>query len=130
MDTAEQGARRPISQARVVVGLIIMMIGSLMLADRLDWGGFRMNVPVWPWLLMVLGVVRLADQSGDNRECMKSRRIASWFVFMGAWGLLNEYQIFGAHPRNSWPLLLIGAGVLVVWGALDPQRTPGQSNHD
>lgn len=126
----EQAARRQFSQARVVIGLIIMVVGGLMLADRLDWWGFRMNVPIWPWFLIALGAARLADQSGGDQECAKSRRLAAWFVFMGAWGLLNEYRILGAHPRHSWPLLLIGAGVLVVWRALDTPRHSRQLTHD
>jgi hypothetical protein len=130
MDMPEQVGRPRVSQARVVFGLIVMVVGSLMLVDRLDWWGFRMNVPIWAWLLIVLGVARLADQSGGDQDCTKSRRLAAWFVFMGAWGLLNEYQIFGAHPRQSWPLLLIGAGVFVVWGALQAPRNPRQLKHD
>jgi hypothetical protein len=130
MDMTGLGARPPIGQARILFGLIIMIVGSLMLIDRLDWWGFRMNVPFWPWLLLVLGLARLGDQSADSRECAKSRRIAAWFVFMGAWGLLNEYRLFGAHYRQSWPLLLIGAGALVVWRALDPPPAPRQLKHD
>lgn len=125
-----QGERRQVGQVRVVVGLIVMVVGSLMLVDRLDWWGYRMNVPIWPWLLIVLGVARLAGRAGDDRECTKSRRLAAWFVFLGAWGLLNEYQIFGAHPRHSWPLLLIGAGLLVVWQALQPPQHHRQLKHD
>jgi hypothetical protein len=130
MDMPGQVERRQFSRARVVIGLIAMVVGGLMLVDGLDGWGVRMHVPIWPWLLIVLGVARLADQSDDHQECPKSRRLAAWLVFMGAWGLLNEYRIFGAHPRQSWPLLLIGAGVLVVWQALEAPQNSRRLNHD
>ena len=114
--------RPRISQARVVFGLVIMLVGALLLLDRLDWWGIRLNVPLWPWLLIVLGVVRLIDRSVDGRGCMRGRRSAVWLLFVGAWGLLNEYRLFGIDYGHSWPILVIGAGVLIVSRALD--RTP------
>ena len=132
MVMAEEAERRQVSQARVVFGLLIMFVGGLMLADRLDWWGVRLNVPLWPWVLIVLGLVRVVDQSPDAKACASSRRTAAWLVFVGAWGLLNEYRLFGAHYRHSWPLLLIGAGVFVVWRALDPppRRDRQRLHHD
>jgi hypothetical protein len=122
MDTTGDAGRPRISQARVVFGLVIMLVGALLLLDRLDWWGIRLNVPLWPWILIVLGAVRLTDRSADGRGCTRGRRSAVWLLFIGAWGLLNEYRLFGIHYGHSWPILVIGAGVLVVWRALD--RTP------
>ncbi len=45
---------------------------------------------------------------------------AVWLLFLGAWGLVNEYRLFGLHYGHSWPVLLIGAGALIVWRAMDP----------
>jgi hypothetical protein len=114
------------SQARVIFGLVVMLIGTLLLLDRLEWWGVRLNVPLWPWILVVLGLVRLSDRSTDATGCPRSRRSAMWLLFVGAWGLLNEYRLFGIHYGHSWPILLIGAGVLIVWRAMD-QGGPGRS---
>ena len=132
MVMAEEADRRQVSQARVLFGLLIMLVGGLMLADRLDMWGVRWNVPVWPWFLIVLGLVRLFDQSPDAKGCARGRRTAAWLVFVGAWGLLNEHRILGAYYGHSWPLLLIGAGVFVVWRALDPPspRDRQRLHHD
>jgi hypothetical protein len=124
MDIAEQAERRQVSQARVIFGLLIMVVGLLMLGDRFDWG-VHLNVPIWPWFLIVLGLVRLLEQSPDATECMSSRRTAAWLLFVGAWGLLNEYRLFGLHYGHSWPLLVVGAGVFLVWRAVDPP--PGRA---
>ena len=116
--------QRQVSQARVVFGLIVMLVGGLLFLDRLDIWGVRLNVPVWPWFLIVLGLVRLADRSRDGHECQSSRRTAAWLMFVGAWGLLNEYRLFGVHYTHTWPVLVIGAGVFVVWKALEPPSPP------
>lgn len=133
MDVTEEAERRQVSQARVVFGLIVMIVGALMLADRFEWWGVRVNVPIWPWFLIVLGLARFADQSRpDAKNCTGGRRTGAWLIFVGAWGLLNEYRLLGAHYGHSWPLLLIGAGVFVVWRSLDaaPPRDEQRLNHD
>ncbi len=125
MDMPQQAGQLRVSKARVVFGLVVMLVGALLLLDRLDWWGVRLNVPVWPWLLIVLGLVRLSDGSTDARGCTRGRRSAVWLLFIGAWGLLNEYRLFGLHYGHSWPILLIGVGVLIVWRSMD-ERTPHQ----
>jgi peptidoglycan/LPS O-acetylase OafA/YrhL len=124
MDTPGHTAERRFSQARVVFGLVVMLVGTLLLLDRLDWWGVRLNVPIWPWVLVVLGLVRLSDGSTDARGCTRGRRSAAWLLLIGAWGLLNEYRIFGIHYGHSWPLLVIGAGAMVVWRSLDTTGAP------
>lgn len=136
MDTPGHTEERRVSQARVVFGLVVMLVGTLLLLDRLDWWGVRLpnwgNVPIWPWMLIVLGLVRLSDRSTDARRCMRARRSAVWLLFIGAWGLLNEYRLFGLHYGHSWPILLIGVGALIVWRSMDevapnqPTSTPAR----
>jgi LiaF transmembrane domain len=119
MDIPGQTNQPRVSQARVIFGLVVMLIGALLLLDRLEWWGVRLNVPFWPWALIVLGLVRLSGRSKDAKGCPRSRRTAVWLLFAGAWGLLNEYRVFGIHYDHSWPILVIGAGVLIVWRAMD-----------
>jgi hypothetical protein len=122
MDMPGQTGQPHISQARVVFGLVVMLVGTLLLLDRLDWWGVRLDVPLWPWILVVLGLVRLNDRS-DARRGLRGRRSAVWLLFVGAWGVLNEYRLFGVHYGRSWPILLIGAGALIVWRAMDQTAT-------
>ncbi len=133
MDLRQQPGQPRVGQARVVFGLVVMLIGTLLMLDRLDWWGVWLpnlgpnlgNVPLWPWILIVLGLVRLTDRSTDARGCTRGRRSAGWLLFIGAWGLLNEYRLFGLHYGHTWPILLIGAGVLIVWRSMD-QIAPHQ----
>ena len=132
MDLRQQPGQPRAGQTRVVFGLVVMLIGTLLMLDQLDWWGLRLNVPLWPWFLIVLGLVRLTDQSTDARGGTRGRRSAAWLLFIGAWGLLNEYRLFGLHYGHTWPLLLIGAGVLIVWRSMDeiaphqPTATPSR----
>ena len=79
----------------------------------------QLNVPLWPWVLVALGLARLSDRSTDANGCTRGRRSGAWLLLIGGWGLLNEYRIFGIHYGHSWPILVIGAGAMVVWRALD-----------
>jgi hypothetical protein len=110
MDTPGLTPQARMTQPRVVFGLVVMVVGVLLLLDRFEWWGVHLNVPVWPWVLVVLGLARLGDRP----------RAAAWLLVIGAWGLLNEYRLFGLHYGNSWPVLLIGVGAMVVWRAMDP----------
>jgi hypothetical protein len=120
MDTTEGTGARHASQPRVVFGLVVMLVGTLLLLDRLDWWGVRLNVPLWPWVLVVLGLARLSDRSMDANGHPRGRRAAAWLLLIGSWGLLNEYRLFGFHYGHSWPILLIGVGAMVVWRSLEP----------
>jgi hypothetical protein len=119
MDTPGQSDEPRISQAKVVFGLVVMLVGALLLLDRLNWWGVRLDVPVWPWVLVALGLARLSDRSVDAKGRARGRRSAAWLMLVGAWGLVNEYRLFGLHYGHSWPILLVGAGALVVWRSMD-----------
>jgi hypothetical protein len=120
MELQEFGGGQPVSRARVVFGLVVMLVGASMLMDRLDWWGVRLNVPLWPWVLVLIGFARLSDCGRDAVGRPRLNPTGVWLIFIGAWGLVNEYRLFGLHYHNTWPLLLVGAGTMVVWRAMDP----------
>src|SRR5262245_60359418 len=105
------------NRARIVFGLILMLVGAMFLADRLDWMGFGLNVPLWPWLLVLLGVARLGEQGDNDRSLSRS---GMWLMSIGIWGLVTEYRLLGMSYARTWPLLVVIAGVFLTWRALDP----------
>jgi LiaF transmembrane domain len=123
MDAPAQPEPRPSSRAQVTFGLVVMLLGALMLADRFDWSSVHLNVPVWPFFLIFLGLARLSGPRIDRRGRLGINRVGVWLMFVGVWGLFNEYRLLSVHYKHSWPLLVIGAGILVVWQALDPATT-------
>ena len=111
------------SRGRVVFGLAIMLIGMLLLADRLDWWGVRVNVPFWALLLLLLGFSRLHTDNQGRDPADHGRRfshLALWFIGLGTWGLFTEYHLFGFGHGRAWPLLVLLVGVFIVWRAVDP----------
>ena len=104
---------------KVVAGVILMIVGLSMLVDRLDLD-VRLSEHIWPLILIAMGVARLADTSA-SRDC-KSPRSGAWLLYIGLWGLISEFHLFGLDYRTSWPLLVIGAGAGIVWRALDSPR--------
>ena len=114
-------SRQP-ATSRIVAGLIVMIVGLVLMADRLDTA-VRFPGHFWPLILVVMGAARLAD-SATSAEGRRNIRSGTWPLLIGLWGLINEFHVFHLDYGSSWPLLVIGAGVGIVWRALDSQRSP------
>src|SRR5262245_50879686 len=110
----------PLGRASIILGLIVMLVGLTLLADRVGLGGFRVNLPIWPVVVVLIGTARLKDRVVDARGRTRLNRAGIWLIIVGVWGFINEYRLFGLHYGTSWPLLVIGVGAMVVWRALDP----------
>jgi hypothetical protein len=46
-------------------------------------------------------------------------------VGVGLWGLISETRVFGFGYSTSWPLLVILAGVAIVWRAMEQPASAG-----
>jgi hypothetical protein len=103
---------------QVIGGTLLMLLGILLLTGRLGWSGLRFSSTDWPFLVLAFGVIRLVYPADGGRRA-GSRRFGAWLLFLGTWGLLNEFGWFDLDYRTSWPLLVVGFGVNVVWRALE-----------
>ncbi len=122
--TSDDNARQA-NSGRVFCGLVIVLVGLALLLDRSAIWEVRMSGHYWPLLLIALGAMKVLDPSqGDGRP--RSRRGGAWLLYVGCWGLLNEFHLFGFNYGTSWPLLIVGAGIGVVWRAFD--NAPGHSD--
>ena len=116
---------RPVNSGRVFGGLVILLLGLALLLDRTAIWEVRMSGHYWPLILIALGAMRLVDPPRcDGRP--RSRRSGAWLLYVGCWGLINEFHLFGFDYRTSWPLLVVGAGIGMVWRAFD--NNPGHSD--
>jgi hypothetical protein len=113
MDMPESRWRR-FGQASVMVGAAVMIVGILLLFDQTEWWGVHLSVPIWPWLLIALGLARL----NTPRRWMPGRGIGTWLVIVGIGALLNDARVLGVADARAWPLLVLSAGVAWVWFAL------------
>lgn len=118
MDTTGPPVPGHQNTAQVIVGLIILGMGAALLADR--YSDVRHVRSWWPLIFVVMGVVRLLPSESSARRRAGIRRSGVWFIMIGVWAFVSDSHVFGFTFATSWPLLVIGAGVLMVWRALDP----------
>jgi hypothetical protein len=110
---------------RVLLGLAFILLGLSFMAYGLDVWELRLSRQFWPFIPLVLGVVKLIDPPLDKRD-RRSRRGGMWLINVGLWGLISEYELFGFGYSTSWPLLIIAAGLNIVWRACEspyPRKT-------
>ena len=100
---------------RIIWGAFIIAIGLILLADRTGLVGWRYAGSFWPLLLIAIGTLKFVQPLGAHRG--RSQRSGGFLIFIGAWGLLNELHLGGLDYENSWPILVIGSGVSIVWRA-------------
>jgi hypothetical protein len=101
------------NSGRVLVGVLIIVAGLVLMADQIGLSGIYFSGRYWPLFLIAFGLVRLiapADCGGRRG----SRRGGAWFMYLGLWFFVNEYHLFGLDYHNSWPLLIVGAGIGMV----------------
>jgi hypothetical protein len=103
-------------------GLLLVGLGVTFLLDQRDllprdwlynWWNW------WPAILVGIGLVKLvrpgsADDVGSGVT----------MILFGFWFFANEYQWYGLHWRDSWPLALVavGAGMMAKAIALGVMR--------
>jgi hypothetical protein len=116
MNSSEQTSGS--TSGRVLVGMLIIVVGLVLMADRIGLSGIHLSGRSWPLFLIAFGIVRLiapADRGGRPG----SRRGGAWFMYLGLWFFVNEFHLFGFDYHNSWPLLVVGAGIGMVWRAFE-----------
>ena len=123
--TESSAGTRPFNR-HVLVGIAIMLLGLAVLAGRFD-GWPPLPGSWWPFLLLFLGTARILYPAECNGR-PASRGGAFWLIAVGGWGLISEARLFGFDYSTSWPLLIIAAGVIMVWRAFE-EPAAGRSRH-
>ena len=98
------------SYGQLGVGLFLFIAGVALLLDKFDlfYAGHVWHY--WPIIIIVIGVGKLLDA-----QFAREYRKAYITLFWGSWFLISELHLFGLDYHNSWPLLLIGVGIGMLW---------------
>jgi predicted membrane protein len=99
----------------VIGGAIIISIGLVFLLDNLGVISISHLWQFWPLILVVGGLASLTSPAG---------RIKGAILIL--LGVLLELDTLGiAHFRWSslWPLIIILAGIMIMWSTLESRRT-------
>lgn len=119
--TTDDFGNRRRKSGGIVFGLMLVLLGVVLILQNV---GLVPSTPrgfwwltLWGLLFISLGLVKLfASGPPDRREGVGQ-------LFVGSWLLLNQFQVL--NYRDSWPILLIGIGIGIVWSALERPRYPG-----
>lgn len=109
--TAHDGRARGFDTPKLVSGLLLVTMGTIFLLDRLYWFDASEAFRLWPLWLMAFGVLRVAFP-GRSR----TRLAGFWPILIGSIFLLDTFDVMSI--RESWPLFIVGGGLLMVLRAL------------
>ncbi len=104
--------------AQVMIGLFVIGIGILFLLDNLNIIEFRAVFAFWPAFFILVGVIKLMDTQTPS-----SRMIGWAFIAIGGLLVVKRLGFLDINLKQLWPLVLIGAGGLVVWKAITGRRS-------
>ena len=109
---------------RLVVGILIIIVGSLFLLDSLDFMDVDDVVRFWPLFFVAVGATMAVQPSGTA-----NRGFGIFLIAAGLWVLLYDFDIIPVSFWDIWPVFLIGAGAWMIWRAVGqpdgPPRRPG-----
>ncbi|MFS2007890.1 LiaI-LiaF-like domain-containing protein [Duganella sp. CT11-25] len=105
---------------QVIIGLFVIVVGLLFLLDNLGWVDLDFRLHVWPTALMFFGVLKLVQT-----RTRSGMIVGGALVAIGGLVLLKETGLIYISWRTLWPVLMIVAGVAVVF-----KSTGGRSMFD
>ncbi len=105
------------SYGHLGIGVFLLITGCVLLLNNFDFIDTASVWDFWPVILIAIGIGKLLD-ARLTHEYQK----AFWMLFLGTWFLIAEFNLFGLGYHNSWPILLIGAGIGILWKSLYPSH--------
>lgn len=98
---------------RMFFGLVLITLGVLFVLNNFDLIYVDHLGHYWPALFILFGLVKLSE--GDRRAAQGHG--LGW-IFLGLWLLISTNRIMGLDFQDSWPILIIGWGVSILWKTL------------
>jgi hypothetical protein len=111
----EHTNRRPFAQ--IGVGVFLLLAGVALMLGKFDFFYTESPWHFWPVIILAAGIGKLIDA-----EFSWEYRKAIWTLFIGGWLLVSELHLFGLSYHNSWPILLIGVGIGMMWKSIYPNH--------
>ncbi len=102
-------------QHGIIWGAAICAVGVVLLLDHMGIISADRLWRFWPLLLIFAGVVNVAGQPG--------RRV--WGVLLIGAGTLFQLDSLGIlrfRWADLWPLAIIAAGLMMIWGSIESRR--------
>lgn len=97
-------------QQRLLLGAFIVCIGALALLDNLHIFNTRDLLQFWPTVFVIAGAIKLSQANTRSGYIVGGGLIAAGSIM-----ILNRLGIVSIRMRDWWPVLLIAAGLLVIF---------------
>jgi predicted membrane protein len=100
----------------IIPGIILVTVGTIFLLDHLGFVHAESLWKFWPLILVVVGLMKIFHGS--------QRLVGIGFVVVGVVVQLHEVGLIGLSWQTIWPLILIGAGILLIWQRFEMPKAP------
>jgi predicted membrane protein len=107
----QKGAAR----SGVFFGLLLIVFGTLLLAERLDLLETNVLRHFWPLAILAVGINFLISRRGPY-----GMAFGAFLVLAGVLLELEKFGVVRFRLRDLWPIYLIFVGALLLWRALRP----------
>ncbi|HEY1497593.1 MAG TPA: DUF5668 domain-containing protein [Candidatus Solibacter sp.] len=107
------------SNPGIIPALAVIAVGVLFLLNNLNVFYLHDIWRFWPVALLAVGLAKLVDSQSDS-----DRTAGIVLSIVGAIFLAKNLGFLYVSWRDFWPLILIGAGVLMLWNRLYTPSTP------
>ena len=107
------------SNPGIIPALAVIAVGVLFLLNNLNVFYLHDIWRFWPVALLAVGLAKLVDSQSDS-----DRTSGIVLTIVGAIFLAKNLGFLYLSWRDFWPLILIGAGVLMLWNRLYTPSRP------
>jgi predicted membrane protein len=102
---------------QVILGILVIGMGLVFLADNLNIWDFRRSLQFWPMVLIMIGVFKLFDTNSSDGYIL-----GCGLILAGVLMVLQRLGIIYFSWRAMWPLILIALGASVLYRAVNGRR--------
>ncbi len=110
---------------RLVIGLVIIALGTVFFLDSLDLVEADRVLRFWPAVLIAIGAGKLIRHGTSA-----ARAAGALWLVAGSLLLLANLDYLRLSMRRAWPLVLVVVGAWIVWRAVAGGRAGEPSRDD
>jgi hypothetical protein len=126
----DQQPPRSVRPGAIAAGAILLTVGVAMFLDSTGAVDVRLGRLIGPLVLIALGssillekgtAIRIGrraiDATDEERPGPRKRGDGNsglWLIGIGLWMMVSQLNLFGLHYGNSWPILIIMSGIMIV----------------
>ncbi len=101
------------SRKNLIWGIALIVVGSVLLMDRMNIIESDMVWHFWPVIVGLFGLNKIISA----RKPMHIVK-GSFLIFLAFWIYVSIEHLWGLSFRTSWPIILIACGITSIAGAL------------